>query len=97
MFELNRDDLSLSAQVFLDNTGHSIIELLNKVLTQKSDLEQIVKENNVENVSSDLPGLIVQARLSKIITADYRVTEKECKTLLTLNSQNFTFLFGRPA
>lgn len=65
MFELNRDDLSLSAQVFLDKTGHNIIELLNNVLTQKPDLEQIVKENNVEDVSPELPGLIVQARLSE--------------------------------
>lgn len=60
MFELNRENLSLSSQVFLDNTGHNIIDLLNNILREKSDLEQLIKENGVEKLSQQLPGLIVQ-------------------------------------
>ena len=63
MFELNRSNLSLSSQVFLDKTGHTVIDLLNDVFNQKADLEQLVKENQVNNVSDGLPGLIVQARV----------------------------------
>ena len=63
MYQLNRDDLSLSAEVFLAQTGHNIIELLNKVLTNKDDLTKLVEQNNVEVISDDLPGLIVQAYL----------------------------------
>ena len=46
--------------------GVSIIELLNKVLVERSVLEKLVRENNVERVSSELPGLIVQVRVSPI-------------------------------
>ena len=63
MYQLDRDDLSLSAEVFLAQTGHNIIELLNKVLTNKNDLTKLVEQNNVEVISSDLPGLVVQAYL----------------------------------
>ena len=47
--------------------GVSIIELLNKVLVERSVLEKLVRENNVERVSSELPGLIVQGRVSATI------------------------------
>lgn len=60
MFELNRENLSLSSQVFLDNTGHNIIDLLNNILREKTDLEQLIKENGVNKLSQQLPGLIVQ-------------------------------------
>ena len=54
---------SIPSQLFLDNTGHNIIDLLNNVLTAKEDLAQLVHENGVSNVSQGLPGLIVQAYL----------------------------------
>ena len=62
MFELTEEG-SISSQLFLDNTGHNIIDLLNNVLTGKEDLAQLVRENGVSNVSQGLPGLIVQAYL----------------------------------
>ena len=37
--------------------------MLNDVLVEKVDLELLVKENDVINVSSKLPGLIVQSYL----------------------------------
>ena len=58
-----RENIKASSQLFLDNTGHSILDLLNDVLIDKADLEQLVKENDVINMSAKLPGLIVQAYL----------------------------------
>lgn len=58
-----RENIKASSQLFLDNTGHSILDLLNDVLVDKADLEQLVKENDVINMSTKLPGLIVQAYL----------------------------------
>ena len=52
-------------------SGVSIIELLNKVLVEKSVLEKLVRENNVERVSSELPGLIVQGRVHKPVNCYY--------------------------
>ena len=75
MYQLNRDDLSLSAEVFLTQTGHNIIELFNKVLTNKADLTKLVEENNVEVISPDLPGLIVQAYLVLVKLFDLNVME----------------------
>ena len=52
-------------------SGVSVIELLNKVLVEKSVLEKLVRENNVERVSSELPGLIVQGRVHKPVSCYY--------------------------
>ena len=55
-----RDNISLASQHFLDKTGHTILDLFNNVLTEKKDIEQLIKENNVSEVSDSLPGLIIQ-------------------------------------
>ena len=55
--------MSESAQLFMDNTGHDIIHLFNEVLLEKDDLVSIIKENDIINISSKLPGLIIQAYL----------------------------------
>ena len=47
----------------MDNTGHDIIHLFNEVLLEKDDLVSIIKENDIINISSKLPGLIIQAYL----------------------------------
>ena len=55
--------MSESAQQFMDNTGHDILDLFNDVLLEKDDLMSIIKENDIINLSSKLPGLIIQAYL----------------------------------
>ena len=55
--------LSESAQSFMDNTGHDIIHLFNDVLLEKDDLISVLKQNDIINISSKLPGLIIQAYL----------------------------------
>ena len=54
---------NLASQIFRDNTGHTILDLFNNVLTEKTDLEQLVSENGVQNASLGLPGLIIQSYL----------------------------------
>jgi len=63
MFILDKENLKASTQSFLDNTGHSILDLLNDVLIDKADLEQLIDENDVINRSTKLPGLIIQSYL----------------------------------
>ena len=70
-----RDNISRSSQHFLDNTGHTIMDLFNNVLTEKGDIEQLIKENNVPTVSSSLPGLIIQAYLVLVRLFDLNVME----------------------
>ena len=48
---------------YKDNTGHTIIDLLNDVIVEKADLEALVVENEVINKSAKTPGLIIQAYL----------------------------------
>ena len=55
--------LSESAQSFMDNTGHDIIHLFNDVLLEKDDLISVLIQNDIINLSSKLPGLIIQAYL----------------------------------
>ena len=71
-----RDNISRSSQHFLDNTGHTIMDLFNNVLTEKADIEQLIKENNITNVSTGLPGLIIQAYLVLVRLFDLNVMEQ---------------------
>ena len=54
-----------SSSLTLDNTilGGDILETFNNVLTERDDLLQILKENNVPAPSKGIPGLIIQAYL----------------------------------
>ena len=49
------------------------MDLFNNVLTEKADIEQLIKENNITNVSTGLPGLIIQAYLVLVRLFDLNV------------------------
>ena len=51
------------------------MDLFNNVLTEKADIEQLIKENNITNVSTGLPGLIIQAYLVLVRLFDLNVME----------------------
>ena len=52
------------------------MDLFNNVLTEKADIEQLIKENNITNVSTGLPGLIIQAYLVLVRLFDLNVMEQ---------------------
>ena len=62
--------------------GHDIIHLFNDVLLEKDDLISIIKENDIANISSKLPGLIIQAYLVlvEIFNLDVMEPLKRVKT-----------------
>lgn len=62
MFELNRENLSLSCRQVLES-NQTIIDLMNYTLIGRADLEQVARENNVRDISTELPGLIIQVYL----------------------------------
>merc|ERR1711892_1020763 len=76
MFNLRSNlGTSFAAQIFRDNTGHNILELFNNVLTERADLEQLVKENGVHNASCGTPGLIIQSYLIMVKLFELDVME----------------------
>ena len=90
MNELNRDNLGQSAESFLAQTGQNIIGLLNTVLTDKADLARLVEQNNVEVISSDLPGLIVQAYLVLVKLFDLNVMDPINNTKVEITDADLT-------
>ena len=90
MNKLNRDNLGQSAESFLAQTGHNIIGLLNTVLTDKADLARLVEQNNVEVISSDLPGLIVQAYLVLVKLFDLNVMDPINNTKVEITDTDLT-------
>ena len=51
-------NVSLSSKAYLDNTGNTIIDLLNEFLLDQEDLVKLLSENEIVNPSQKLPGLI---------------------------------------
>ena len=81
-----------SSQAFLENTGHSIVDLFNDVLIEEEDMKQLIGQNgdSIQSISTKRPGLIIQSYLvlARLFELDVYQPIGQCVKLEVMEGDN---------